>query len=132
MPRGLALPVRVAPWGGVATVSGDENDDKIIALALSSDDNENAFNQFIGLGDAMIFDISDPQIRGKIIGRIREIFRKFEIQKRYKLVEESVHWGLEEFEAQGDLSLSFKYFNIESDEIRTFSRVINAATNSGM
>lgn len=124
MPRGLALPIRVGPWGGVATLDGDDNDDKIISLALGSDDNENAFQQDIGLGEGMIFDMSDPLIRGRIVGKIRKIFKKFEIQKRYKLMDDTVRWS--EIPDQGDLILSFKYFNLESDEVQTFSRNLRA------
>lgn len=119
MPRGLALPVRVAPWGGVALVEGDDNDFKIISLALGSDDSENAFQQDIGLGESMIFDVSDPQLRGRIVGKIRNIFRRFETQKRYRLLGETMRWVPG---AEGELILEFKYINLESDERQTFSR----------
>ncbi|MGD9749374.1 MAG: hypothetical protein AB7W59_00100 [Acidimicrobiia bacterium] len=119
MPRGLALPVRVAPWGGVALIEGDDNDHKIISLALGSDDSENAFQQDIGLGEAMIFDVSDPQLRGRIVAKIRNIFRRFEVQKRYRLLGETMRWQPGE---PGELVLEFKYINLESDETKTFSR----------
>lgn len=120
MPRGLAVPVRVAPWGGAALVEGDDNDDKIISLALGADDNENAFQQNIGLGDDMIFGISDPQIRGRIVGKIRQIFRRFETQKRYRLLSETMRWLPPT--GDGEMTLEFKYINLESDETKTFSR----------
>lgn len=119
MPRGLALPVRVAPWGGVLLIEGDDNDHKIIALALGSDDNENAFQQDIGLGESMIFDVNDPQLRGRIVAKIRAIFRRFETQKRYRLLGETMRWNPGE---AGELTLEFKYINLESDETKTFSR----------
>lgn len=118
MPRGFAMPVRVAPWGGLLLVEGDENDAKIISLALASDDNENAFQQDIGLGEAMVFDISDAQLRGGIMGRVRSIFRRFEAQKRYRLLSETLRWT----EGDGELTLTFKYHNLESDEIKDFSK----------
>jgi hypothetical protein len=120
MPRGLAMPVRVAPWGGAAISDSDENDNKIIMLALGSDDNENAFQQDIGMGEAMIFDVSDPTLRGRIVGKLRQIFRRFETQKRYRLMGDTVRWT--ENAATGDLELTFKYLNLESDEPQTFSR----------
>jgi hypothetical protein len=119
MPRGLALPVRVAPWGGLLTVEGEDNDKKIIALALASDDNENAFQQDIGLGEAMVFDINDAQLRGRVMGKLRSIFRRFETQKRYRLLSETLRWA----EGDGELTLTFKYHNLETDEIRDFSKV---------
>jgi hypothetical protein len=120
MPQGLAMPVRVAPWGGAAISDSDENDNKIIMLALGSDDNENAFQQDIGMGEAMIFDVSDPTLRGRIVGKLRQIFRRFETQKRYRLMGDTVRWT--ENPETGDLSLTFKYLNLESDEPQTFSR----------
>lgn len=120
MPRGLALPVRVAPWGGVLLIEGDDNDSKIISLALGSDDNENAFQQDIGLGESMIFDVDDPQLRGRVVAKIRNIFRRFEAQKRYRMLGETLRWlpGAQ----QGEMILEFKYINLESDEPKTFSR----------
>lgn len=121
MPKGIALPVRPAPWGGVLTVEGDDNDTKIITLALMSDDNENAFQQNIGLGDDMIFDVSDPTLRGALVNRIRNIFRRFETQKRYRLVGDTLRWR-ESDETPGEMILEFKYINLESDDPKDFKR----------
>lgn len=120
MPVGLRLPVGVSSYGGVSLVSSDENDNKIISLALGSDDNENAFNQDIGLGDDMVYAISDPHVRGKIMGRLKRIFRRFEAQKRYKLLPGTAKWS--EDSAEQEIILEFKYLNLESDEEKTFSR----------
>lgn len=125
MPVGLRLPVGVSSSGGAALVDSDANDNKIISLALGSDDNENAFNQDIGLGIDMVFAISDPHVRGKVMGRLRRIFRRFEAQKRYKLLPGTVKWS-QESETQ-DLTLEFKYLNLESDEEQTFSRTYRAS-----
>jgi hypothetical protein len=103
----------------VLLIEGDDNDHKIISLALGSDDNENAFQQDIGLGESMIFDVSDPQLRGRIVAKIRNIFRRFEAQKRYRLLGETMRWAPGE---PGELILEFKYINLESDEPKTFSR----------
>ena len=124
MAKGLSLPIRVASWGGLATVQGDDNDDKIIMMALTSDDNENAFQQNIGLGEAMIFELSDSSLRGDLIGRLREIFRKFVLQKRFSLVEDSIRWV--DSHDTGDLILEFDYFCMESDEVKTFSKNLKA------
>jgi len=105
-------------------VEGDENDYKIIKMALSSDDNENAFQQDIGLGASMVFDLNDQALRAKIRRRLLQIFEDFQRQKRYKLVKESIKWG-ENTEEQ-ELELTFKYINMESDEEKQFRRVFSA------
>lgn len=123
MPVGIALPIGVNTSGGVKLADSDENDNKIISLALGMDDNENAFQQGIALGIDMVFAISDPAIRGRIIGRMRQIFRRFEAQKRYRLVPSSVKWT--EDATTQDLKLEFKYINLESDEPRVFSKTFS-------
>jgi len=122
MPVGFALPVRASSSGGIRLVGGDENNDKLISLALGSDENENAFQQDIGLGDFMVFDTESPAIRGKIMSRLRKIFQRFEAQKRFRLLPETVEWSSDQ--GNQDLILQFKYHDLESDEIKTFSRKI--------
>jgi len=117
MPSGLAIPVGVSPGGGAAIVSGDENDRKVIRLALLDDDNDNAFQQNPGLGSGAIFDITDTVSKAKIIARVIAIFQKFEAAKRFKLVQESLGWATS---SQGELVLSFSYWNMESDRQRDF------------
>ena len=124
MPTGLALPIGVSASGGVKLVDGDDNDKKIIALALGSDDNENAFQQDIGLGIDMIFGISDPGIRGRIINRLKAIFRNFQAQQRFSLFTASIKFT-EDSKTQ-ELILEFKYLNLESDEIKDFRRQFTA------
>jgi hypothetical protein len=124
MTMGIKLPIKIAPSGGVSLVDSDDNDFKIISLALGSDDNENAFNQDIGLGIDLVYSVRSPHIRGKIIGGLRKIFAKFEAQKRYKLIPSTIKWI--EGPEDGELTLEIKYLNLESDEIKTFSRTISA------
>lgn len=118
MPTGLRVPVGANPGGGAALVDSDDNDNKIISLALGSCDNENAFQQDIGIGDNMVFDVSDTTLRAKIIRRLNGIFKDFEQQKRYRLVKDTIKWE----EGDGELSLSFKYLNLESDEPKDFNQ----------
>jgi hypothetical protein len=125
MPKGLAVPVRVGPHGGAVTVEGSENDTKIIKTALGSDDNENAFQQNIGLGLDMIFDSNDAFSRIRIVARLQTIFERFEAQRRYKLREETLRW--EEREGTGELVLTFFYTNLESDQEVEFQRSFTSA-----
>lgn len=120
MPTGLRIPVSIGPNGGAALVSGSENDDKIIRLALGDDTNENAFQQDIGLGMGAVFDISDAVGKAKIIAKLRTIFQGFERAKRYRLRDDSIRWSSRE----GEQILEFLYFNLESDDTREFSMPI--------
>lgn len=106
-------------------MSSDDNDRKIIKIAMSDDDNENAFQQGIGLGAGMIFDIADSAGRASIMRKVTEIFRRFVAQKRYSLVPDSIRW--DEDSASQTVTLSFKYINLESDRVEDFSTGFDAA-----
>jgi hypothetical protein len=120
MPRGLKVPVGVAPHGGAALVDGDTNDAKIIKIALGSDESENAFQQDISLDVGMVFSLNDPTLRARILRRVYKIFDEFRVQKRFKLKKETMKWS--ENEANQELTLEFKYVNLESDEEKLFRR----------
>ena len=122
MPKGLAVPVRVGRNGGTVISDSDEQDNKIIKLALGDDDNENAFQQDIGLGVGMIFDVSDPTMQARVEGRLRSIFLRFEAQKRFRLRPETIEWGRD---GNGETELRFMYLNLESDEPREFKQVFS-------
>lgn len=127
MPKGLAIPIGVNSKGGASLVDGDANDTKIIKLALGSDDNQNAFQQGIGVGLDMIFDINDPTTRPAIQGRINRVFEKFEAQRRYKLIDNTLSWEQNESE----LILNFKYVSLEADEERLFRQSFSASSETG-
>lgn len=119
--RGIAIPIGVNKRGGTRTVTSDANDRKIIATALSDNNNEHAFQQDPGLGADFVFGISDAAVRGIIIQRLRDVFADFERQNRYRLDESSAVWT----EGEGELVLDFDYFNIETDEPKHFRGVLN-------
>ncbi len=125
--RGLKLPIQVSPTGGIATTDGEDNDWKIIATALSADDNDNAFQQGIGMGDAIVFEDDDPANRGKVMYRLRQVFRRFEVQKRFRLLENTIRWKTDE--DTGVLELHFEYHDLETDERRNFSKTLTTNTN---
>jgi hypothetical protein len=124
MATGLKIPIGVNSSGGAELVSGDENDSKIIKLALSNDDNENAFQQDIGLGEDMVFDLSDPTTKSKIAVRIQRIFSKFQAEKRYKLLRNTIKWT-DDSETQ-ETTLEFRYLNMESDEVQEYEQKFGA------
>lgn len=114
MATGLQIPVGVDGTGGANLVSGDDNDRKIIGLALSDDDNQNAFQQDITLGQFMIFQINGETTDAMIIRRLRAIFRVFRQQSRFRLIDKTVK--IQEGSEEGVRELEFKYVNLESDE----------------
>lgn len=126
MPQGLKMPVGVSSTGGAALVSGDDNDRKIIWNALGDCSSEHAFQQDLGLGGDMVFDINDASLRARILRRLNNIFATFEVQKRYKLLRDTITWSANS--ASQELVLTFSYFNIESDEAQTFTRVFTRSS----
>lgn len=117
---GLRIPVGVNKKGGAAITTGRGHDEKIISTGLSGNDNLNAFQQDPGLGEDMVFDLSDPVVRGKIMIRLRALFDDFTIQNRYRLLEDTIVW--DERTGEGELQLSFKYHNLETDDQRDFEK----------
>lgn len=130
LPRvGLAIPVGVTKQGRTRTVTGEANDRKIIFTALGGNHNQNAYQQDPGLGDDMIFEINDEVIRARIRQRLIDVFDDFDRQNRYRLVSESVSWDINEDE--GELVLSFDYFNVESDEVQSFAQRFGEGRSAG-
>ena len=124
-PRARLVPLEAAVHLRVV-VEHDENDRKIIWNALSDCTSDHAFQQELGLGSDMIFDINDPALRARITQRLIQIFRDFEAQNRYKLKQSTLKWG--DNPAEQELVLEFMYLNIESDEELTFKRVFTKAS----
>lgn len=124
MPVGLKLPLQLNSSGGFALVESDENDYKIIKTALMSDENENAYQQDIGLGHGMIFGLNDSALRSSMSSRLRMIFRRFEVQKRYKLLPSTVKWSQDSI--NHELILEFRFISLESDEEKTFTNSFKA------
>lgn len=118
--RGLRIPIGVNKQGRSATLTGDPQDQKIINTGLSGNDNLNAFQQDPGLGEDMVFDLTDPVVRGKIMVRLRDVFTDFEAQNRYRLLEDTIKW--DEDPAKQELNLSFKYHNLETDDPKDFDK----------
>lgn len=116
--RGLRIPLGVDASGRGALVADRAQDEKIIKLALSGNDNNNAFQLDPGLGDEMVFDPSDAMVRGRILLKLRQGFAEFERQHRFKLLENTIKWS----DGQpGELVLDFQYHNLETDDILDYS-----------
>lgn len=129
MPTGLAIPIRVGQGGRTVLAEGDDNDAKIILCALGSDDNENAFQQNVGLGEGMVFDIADPTSRSRITRRLIEIFRRFEAQQRYILRPNTIQWAQDSDNQV--TTLSFMYVQVESDQEKEFRQQFSRPDSGG-
>jgi hypothetical protein len=123
--KGLKLPVGVGANGGASLIEGDENDYKIISIALGSSENENAFQQDTTLDERMIFDLNDYVIRSNILKRLYKIFENFRLKKRFELRKETINWT--EDPKNQTLTLEFRYVNLESDEDIFFRRAFTSA-----
>lgn len=120
MSKGIKIPIQVDRTGRIATIESDELNRQLIATALSDDENENAFQQQIGLGETMVFDQDTPVLRAKILRRLFTIFLDFESRKLFRLVRETIEWS-KDIE-NGDLTLGFYYIDLESDNPQSFKK----------
>jgi len=114
--------VGVDAGGGAALSSADEQNHKIIKIALSDCESENAF-QDIGLGNWMIYEIDSPVVQARALNFIRRLFRQFRAEQRYKLLERTIAFSKT---TEGELDLEFKYLDIESDQEETFKASLTA------
>lgn len=118
MPTGLRLPVGVDETGGTYMLEGEENSRQVIFAALSDCSNDNAFQQDLGIGADMIFDLNNSTARARILRKVNSIFSDFEATHRFKLLADTVRWTQKE----GELVLEFTYHDLESDEQLPFAR----------
>lgn len=123
MTTGIALPVGVNTHGGVRLVMGDEQAQKIIGLALSDLDSDNAFQQGIGLGADLVFDPASPTFRAKVRQRLFNIFEEFERLKLFRLVRRSIRWTKA---VEGEQTLEFAFINLETDLTVDFDKTFVA------
>lgn len=124
MTVGLRIPVGVNPGGGVSLVDGDIQNDKIIKLALGSDESENAFQGDVAIGQSMVFDLSDRSLRARIQRRVEAIFKGFQVQNRFKLVRGSLKF--ESDSVNQELIMDLKYIDLESDTEQSLTRQFGA------
>lgn len=117
--RGIGVPLRANPQGRLLTISGQDLADSLINTALGDGENSNPWRQEKTVGQAMIFSPNDPQVRSSILRRLTEVFAAFEVQKRYRLLTDTISWESD----ASTLSLSFDYQDLEADETKSFSKI---------
>lgn len=121
MTTGLQIPVGVNSRGGAMLTYGEDNDKKLIFTALADSDNQNAFQQDIGLGSEVVYAVNNQKTRTLVLRKLYTIFDDFEANHKYKLLRDTIRW--EENSKEGELNLSFKYLNLETDETSELKRV---------
>ena len=109
--------------GGTPLLTGSDQSLKILFLALGSDETENAFEDDRNLGYGHVFDFSDRATQAVIRRRLEVIFGRFVELRRFSLVAESVEFRPG---AEGELELSFRYIDLETDSTETFRRRFGA------
>ena len=119
MAKGLRLPLGVNARGAGATVKEQNQAKKIIWLALSDLDNENAFQQEIGLAPTFIFGLPGVAFRSFIQRRLIDIFKDFEDLRLFKLIRSTIRFSRE---VDGEEVVTFKYIDLETDEEQLFEK----------
>lgn len=108
--KGLQVPFQ-AINGRLATSSGEDQLQKILALNLSDCSSANPF-QDLGIDPSIVFRINDPDTRGLIRARIIQVFKRFETEGRAKL---SDGYPLFLMDSQTQtLMADVKYINLET------------------
>lgn len=123
MARGIAVPVGPNVTGGVSIVEGETNAHKIISLALSDLDNDNAFQQFEDYTMGTVFKANTSNVRAYVTARLIQTFTEFEKKKLFRLDRASIQWSKG---APGETILDFRYINLESDHVESYSRAYKA------
>lgn len=118
MPFGLRVPVGVNESGGAnITRTEGENTLKILKLALAEGGDENGF-QDLGITGSLIFSKRDFSFRANAEAEINRILNKFP-----ELVELDPNNPIEiEFGKEGDVSLSFKYVDLITQDVNEFQQ----------
>lgn len=119
MAKGMKIPVGIDIFGGAAMVDGEDNDYKTISTSLSNCDSDHAFQQDLGIDIGVVFQPVDNAVKAKVLRRVRDIFKRFEDEDRYRLLGETIRWSTPN---DGELVLEFKYLNIETDQVRSFAK----------
>lgn len=111
--NGLAIPFSSDGRGRLALVSGEAQLQKIIVLNLSDLDSSNPFQGELGIGRDMIFAIASESLRTDLKRRIKELFRRLQLQDRARLAKSpsfTTDSNLQE------LTVNIAYINLEEDK----------------
>lgn len=109
-------------------LEGDAEDSKIIRTAIKDCDSDHAYQQDLGIGSDMVFDILSPEGQSRVMRKVKRVFEAFRAEQRFKLVNGSLRVV---GDTEAELTLEFKYINLESDEEQTFREALVGLQNPG-
>lgn len=107
--RTIKLPLEVK-HGKLVKIEGEEAVKQLVMYALSPSDNNNPFQQEIGIGYDAVFSSEDNI--GVIYSRIERIMTRLEVQNIAKLVDGGISVSKMD---NGELSVKIKYVDLETD-----------------
>ena len=108
--KGIALPIRATARGGLRLSEGDEQLDKLVAMAILPCPSRNPF-QRLGIGQYTFRTITPP-LESEIIEDIKDAFRSFEQERRARLLSVSVN------KENGELMAEVVYTSLETSRER--------------
>jgi hypothetical protein len=130
MATGLALPVG-AQQGRASLASGEDQLQKILLTALADCDNENPYQQGLGIDTSVVFDINDYETQAYIRRHISEVFSRFEAEGRARLQSGSPNFAIDS-ETQ-ELVATINYVNLKTNlpgDIELRGSSVDALLNS--
>ena len=112
MANGLSVPVGVNASGGAQMIEGDGDLLKIIMLALSGGDSQNAF-QKLGINESTVFGVNNAKTLAMAQISISDVFDKLSAQGKAVLAPD----GIQKVESagEGELTIHVTYINLETN-----------------
>jgi hypothetical protein len=114
---GLAIPIRTLN-GRLTLQSGERQTGKVILLAMGDGDNENPFNDDVGI-QYPVFDLNNPSTQAVVQREIEQHFARFEADLKARLVD--IQFVAE---AEGELTVRIRYQDLETDEEQDVTKTV--------
>ena len=111
-PSGLSTPLRTTLGGRLKTVKGDEQIDKLLAIALRACPSTNPFQSLDITGD-IPFSLNNEETVARVKMKLSEVSARFETIHRAKILMDSL-W-IEKSIDGSELHVHLKYINLETD-----------------
>lgn len=118
MPTGLRIPVGVNKSGGAAVETNEaEQNRKLITLALSEGDDNNAFQKLGGFRE-LIFQIKNAGVRARAETRLRQILAKY--SDRIQLsTDQPIEFVTDN---ANEIELRFSYIDLLTNRVQDFQQ----------
>ena len=117
MPKGMSVPVRVAPHGGAEVIEGPSVIGQNIILALLPAGSLNPFTQNIAPEEDLIFEIRDVRTGGLYSMHVREFFNEMERLGYARLFPGGKGLAIQPSTLgnEGDMIVTVRYVNLETN-----------------